>query len=298
MSIGRSKRWLIVAAAMALVATVTGCGFEAGPSAFEDQEIEDSNDGPGEPSGDELGGGGGAGTMAGTWLKVHQASSCVLGQEQVSTAYYLVEIEEDGSALREDRRLCHLEASAVLGFRPVASPETLASVQFPQVDRAIVTSLLPGAYYASSTAVGLWGIELDDPLVEAVPADPEDERVVDGEGDGNPGVTLELEGSGCERYMGQRQIVRLYGQLEAPNDVRGGSVHTAEVEVYGASGSVCQLAPQVSSNDRDSLFRMVRVDGLGGAVSAREDDEPIRCSDIEQFFGQVLELREPDDDNC
>lgn len=277
-----------------------GCGFDAGSPAFDDQHLQDGeHNQQNTVNGSEVGGGDGAGTMAGTWLKLHVASSCVLGQEQVSAAYYLVEIETEGVALREQRRLCGLELSPLLGFRPVASRAVLESVEFPMVDHGLVSSLLPGAHYGSSTVVGLWGIDLDDPIADPVPTDPDDEAVVDADGDGNPGVTMELEGSGCERYMGQRQIVKFYGSLVAPNDVVGSSVRTTETVVYGASGAVCELAPDVRANDDHSIFRMVRVDGLGGSVQAGDDSEGrITCSDIEQFYGRILEVREPNDDNC
>lgn len=299
----RFEAWAAVAGLVAGAGLLgaAGCGFEAGPSAFDDQELAAEDNDDEQPAGDELGGGSGAGTLAGTWLMAHQASSCVIGQEQVSTAYYLVEIEEEGAALRENRRLCDLNASEILGFRPVASAQTLESVSFPQVDRGIISSLVPGAHYASSTAVGLWGIELDDPMADEVPTDGDDPAVIDGDGDGNPGVTMALEGSGCDRYMGQRQIVRFSGRLEQPNDIRGTSVHATETVVYGASGSVCELAPQVASNDEYSRFRMVRIDGRGGAVdAAAADDEPIGCDDISPYVGQLLEDedRPPNDDHC
>lgn len=290
----------ILAALAAVGLATSGCGFEATPSQFDDQSVDpdDSNDSTPAATG-ELGEGDGAGTIAGTWLKIHVASSCVLDQEQVSAAYYLVDIEPDRAGFVEHRRLCELDASPLLGFRPVASEETLASVQFPPVDLGMVSSLRTGGGYASSTTVGLWGIELDDPLDDSIPTDPDDERVVDADGDGNPGVTMDLEGSGCERYMGQRQIVKYQGAFEAPNDIRGTSVRTTETEVYGASGGACELAPDVVSNDDHSFFRMVRVDGRGGAIDAAGDDNAdIACSDVAELLDELWEVREPNDEHC
>ncbi len=279
---------------------LAACVPERGESEFPDQEI--GEDGDGEilpPISGEIGAGPGAGTMTGTWLKVHEASSCVLGQEQLTLAYYLVEIEEDGLALREHRRLCQLDLSPVLGFRPVAAPEVLESIEFPMVDRGLITRLVAGGAYSSATEVGLWGGELDDPLEDILPVDPEDERVVDGEGDGNPGVTLQLEGSGCERYMGQRQVVRYFGRVEAPNDLVGHSATTTQTAVYGASAPVCELAPAVEANDDHSRFRMVRIDGLGGAVQADHDgDGEISCEEAGVYIDAIWDPREPDDDLC
>ncbi len=291
----KSTIWWLIAAFASLIA---GCALEAGQSAFDDQEIDPDEINEVEPPSDILGEGGGAGTMAGTWLKFHQASSCVLGQEQVTHAYYLVEIEEHGAGLKEERRLCELEMSAVLGFRPLATRQVLESIQFPHVDYAYMSNLLEGGIYTSSTEVALWGIELEDPVGDSIPVEVDDERVIDGDGDGNPGVSLELEGSGCERFMGQRQIIRYFGTLLAPNDIRGTSTTLTDIEVYGGSASVCELAPNVEGNDEHSLFRMVRIDGLGGAVQVGDGDGPVECDDIGAYIDEIWEAREADDDNC
>lgn len=291
-----------IGACLIFLGLFAGCDLERGDSAFEDQlfdvgDVGDDVEGPA-PSG-ELGGGQGAGTMSGTWLRVHEASNCVLNLEQVSTAYYIVEIEEEGMALRERPRLCHLEMSEVLGFRPVASPAVLESIEFAEVDSGLVTRLVEGGAYSSATEVGLWGVELEDPLRDSVPPTADSQGVIDGEGDGNPGISLQLEGSGCERYMGQRQVVRYFGHFVAPNEIRGASGTRTEIVVYGASAAICQLAPDVVPNDEYSEFRMVRIDGLGGSVNADENgDGRIDCAEAARLFEEAWTMREPDNAFC
>lgn len=281
------------------VALITGaCGVDPGDGRFDDQIVGEGSEEE-VPEAEEPGLGPGAGTMTGTWIKAHRASSCVLGQEQVSMAYYLVEIEEEGAGLRESRRLCELTLSPLLGFRPVASQAVLESIEFPQIDYGYVTRLVPGGAYASATEVGLWGMALEDPIADPLPTSPEDPAVIDGDGDGNPGVSLLLEGSGCSRFMAQRQIVRYFGELLAPNDIRGTSATITEAQVLGATASLCELAPAVQPNDQASIFRLVRVDGRGGSVNADDnDDGVISCAEAARFFPVVLESREPDNDRC
>ena len=276
-----------------------GCGLEAGaPGEFEEQELQTGEREEVEPA-EGLGEGPGAGTMTGTWLKVHAASSCVLNQEQVSYAYYLVEFEDDRRGLRESKRLCGLDLSPLLGFRPVASREVLESVEFVEIDQGLVTRYVPGGVYASATEIGLWGLDLEDPLQDDVPTQSDDERVVDSDGDGNPGVTLELEGSGCSRFMGQRQVVRYFGEFVAPNDIRGRTATRTDMEVYGATAAICELSPQVVPNDGESEFRMVRIDGRGGAVDGDENgDGQITCDDVERWIEAIWERREPDASLC
>lgn len=287
-----------------LVSLLAGCGLERGDSVFEDQVLDAGEFGddvaePGPAPSGELGGGQGAGTMTGTWLRVHEASSCVLNQEQVSTAFYIVEIEEGGAALRERPRLCRLEMSEVLGFRPVASRAVLESIEFAEVDFGLVSRLVEGGAYSSATEVGLWGVELEDSLRDPIPPTGESEGVIDGEGDGNPGVSLQLEGSGCERYMGQRQVVRYSGSFVAPNEIRGTSGTRTDIVVYGASAAICQLAPPVVPNDEFSEFRLVRIDGQGGSVNADANgDGVIDCEEAGQFFDDAWTVRSPDNALC
>lgn len=293
----RVGRWGV---ACGLLAGVVGCQVERGESRFEAQSVEDvglaevgsSTDvGPGD--------GQGAGTLGGVWLQAHRASSCVLGQEQVSMGYYIVTIAEEGELLDEQRTLCALELSPVLGLRPLVPPAVIESIVTPAIDRGFVTRPTTGGAYTSATEVGLWGLELDDPTGAPIPTEAGDPAVVDADADGQPGVTLEIAGSSCRRYMAQRQIVRYTGQLTAPNRIEGGSATTTRMEVYGASASLCAIAPDVEPNDAFSTFTMVRVDGLGGALDLDADaDGTISCAEAAPTFAQVLANREPDNENC
>ncbi|RVU46858.1 hypothetical protein EA187_06915 [Lujinxingia sediminis] len=296
----RAQRKRLVGVACMLLAGVTGCQVERGDSDFEAQVFEDAGLPEVGPSADVgPGDGSGAGTLGGIWLQAHRASSCVLGQEQVSMGYYIVTIAEDGELLDEQRALCELELSPVLGLRPVVPPAVIESIATPHIDQGFVTRPTTGGAYTSATEVGLWGLELDDPTGDSIPAEADNPAVVDADNDGQPGVTLEIAGSGCRRYMAQRQIVRYTGQLTAPNRIEGGSATTTRMEVYGASASLCAIAPDVEPNDAYSAFTMVRIDGLGGAINLDENaDGTISCAEAAPTFSEVLANREPDNENC
>ena len=97
--------------------------------------------------------------------------------------------------------------------------------------------------------------------------------------------------------MSQRQVVSYFGTLETPNDIRGTSATRTDMEVYGGSDTVCEIAPDVEANDPHSFFRMVRVDGLGGALDAGNGGD-VTCEDVESYFDDMWEPREPDRANC
>ncbi|MFU8802556.1 MAG: hypothetical protein ACNA8W_01990 [Bradymonadaceae bacterium] len=295
-----SRHLLCTALLFTLVFSPAGCALERGDSDFDDQLFEDTFTAPDVPlTSIPLGEGPGAGTMAGTWLHIHEASTCVLGQEQVATAYYLVDFEQDGATLRERRRLCEIDLSPVLGMKPIVPREVLESIDFVEVDRGLISTLRPGGAYSSATEVGLWGVRLDEPLTDALPTEPDDPKVVDADGDGDPGVTLLMEGTDCRRYVVQRQIVRYTGRVTTPNQLDGQSVTATDTAVLGATSGLCRVSPPLEPNDSYSAFRLYRVDGAGGAFNADADGNgEISCEEISPFLEQAWPIREPDHGHC
>ena len=277
---------------------VTACSVERGESDWEPQELADLGV-DSENSEFALGEGPGAGTMDGTWLQVHEGSTCVLNDEQLTHAWYLVEIEQAGRSLRETRTICRVDLSPVLGLRVLIPEATRDAIEFIEVDRGFVSDLRSGGTYTSSLELALWGVELEDPLSEELPDDGEDPRVVDADEDENPGVTFAIDASSCLRFAGQRQAIRYSGTFDAPNSISGTSANITDVEAYGSTEVLCGIAPPINSNDAHSKFRMVRIDGLGGAPNLDEnEDGQITCDEASVAFLEVIERREADRERC
>ncbi len=287
------------AVGMAVAGALGACSVERSATTFPDQEPADAKVADLPATADvALGEGPGAGTMSGTWLLYHERSSCVFGQEQLTHATYLIDIAQEGPTLVETRRLCKTALTPMFGMEVVVPDAVLGAIEFVAVDRGLVSTLKLGGTYTSSTEVALWGVTLDQPLTEALPVEASDARVIDQDGDGQPGVTLEV-GSECKRYQGQRQIIRYTGTFVAPNRIDGASSGVTDLNVFGASEGFCAIAPPVESNDPHSRFRMVRVDGLGGAYDADVDgDGVVGCDEAMLIAGSVLDEREVDHELC
>ncbi len=285
-----------------LVATLAcGCALERGDSDFPAQTFEDvgvtRDAGSNRDVG--LGTGSGAGTMTGTWLQIHEASTCVVVDEQITWAWYLVDVEQEGRVLIESRRQCEVTLSPVFGQEPTVPEATATSVDFFDVDNGLVSNLTEGGAYTSATEVGLWGVQLENVLSDPVPTEADDPAVVDADDDGNPGVTFGSVGSECERYVAQRSVVRYFGHFTTPNQIDGDSVTVTDTHVLGSSEPLCGIDPRITSNDQHSRFRMVRVDGLGESVNLDEDDDgTITCTEAEPWFDRLIERREPSPENC
>lgn len=281
------------------------CQVDRGQSDLPDQQIGDAGADADTttPADAELGDGGlgtgsGAGTMTGTWLLYHERSTCLLGQEQLTHATYVMEIEQHGATVSETRHLCSTELSEVFDMQVRIPQNVLESIDFVDVDRGVVSTLRVGGSYVSSTEVALWGLDLEDPAVDPVPDSVDDPRVIDSDADGHPAVSFQV-GSDCQRYQGQRQVIKYHGTFTTPNQIDGSSTGVTDLKVYGGSDDFCTIAPAVASNDAASRFRMVRVDGKGGSFDADTDgDGQISCAEAMAISARVLDDREADNANC
>lgn len=279
-------------------ALITGC-VERAETSFPEQSIEPIDMGDAMEADLGLGEGSGAGTMEGTWLLVHENSSCVLGQEQVSVADYLIDIEQQGQALRETRTICSLDLSPVLGLNVTVPPAAFQSVEYADVDLGFFSALGEGGGYSSSLELALWGVRLDDPFFEELPRDVEDARVFDADSDGAPGVTFIVGDNVCERHTIQRQLIHYTGSFTAPNRIDGSSTNLTETLVIGGTSPICKTSPAVESNDSFNQFVMVRVDGQGGAIDLDADnDGAITCDEIKGASVTLIPGREPANANC
>jgi hypothetical protein len=114
------------------------------------------------------------------------------------------------------------------------------------------------------TFVEVQGATLSDPAHDALPTDPSDPRVTDQDGDGNPGVTIKLQGivSG-DLYVVQRQMSELTGIAVAQDRLEGHYGFTSEQNVLAANPAELKtLAAQtaiVDPNACASRFVFVNV---------------------------------------
>lgn len=116
---------------------------------------------------------------------------------------------------------------------------------------------------ATPTAVG---IRLDDPFNESLPTDPADPRIVDDDGDGNPGITVSIRVSdeiSGELYIARREIFAYDAALVEPGRIVGEVIDDSEQLVIGASDPIFATSPANWDQHPDltkSPIILVRVD--------------------------------------
>ena len=85
------------------------------------------------------------------------------------------------------------------------------------------------------------GIRLDDPANESLPTDPDDPRIVDDDGDGQPGITVTIrvtDDVSGELYIARREIFAYEAILVEPDRLVGTVTDNSEQLVIGASDPI------------------------------------------------------------
>ena len=118
-----------------------------------------------------------------------------------------------------------LSDAATQAIKPVSTP----------VDIRLEDGRLVVSRSATPTPVG---IRLDDPANESLPTDPNDERIVDDDGDGKPGITVTIKVSDAltgELYIARREIFAWEAVLVDPDQLQGTVDDDSEQLIIGAS---------------------------------------------------------------
>jgi hypothetical protein len=263
-----------------------------------------------------LGADAGLESAAGQWVLFTEDRKCLeaLGAavESIVWSLYLVEIEEvaeeDGRVfLRQRMQLCRQELSPlVAGLRTVIPDEIPKSLP-PREVSGFLLGRAAQADYLADELLDIWGgagIGREDPL----PQSPEDDRVFDQDGDGEPGVTFVLVNplgeSVCEVRVVQRTRLRLRGTVEGPGRVGGTFFSQVDKVVLDATNLLCGTDNTFVQSPSANRFVMVRADGGPGGMRLDVDnDGRVDCDDVraaEPVLKQtgVAERSEPDDAVC
>jgi hypothetical protein len=216
-------------AALALPAVLGACGGDGGaqdPAGTDDDEVASAGSLP--PGAEDL---------AGRWahFDVVAYSDPTMNTGIISTGFADLELR-DGE-LWNQMVFCHADTvtdqpievsisdAATQAILPVATP-----VEVTDAEGALRLSRPP-----TPTPIG---IRLDDPANESLPDDPEDPRIFDADGDGNPGVTSTVtvsEDLRAEIYLARREIFAYDVVQVDPDRLEGSITDSSEQLILGAS---------------------------------------------------------------
>lgn len=227
-----------------------------------DQRLSSAQEAPAAPQPPALGG-----TWAQEFVTASTSRVPVVGEvDSLSRTLLLVQIGQEGSALRISSRVCAVEMDT-------------GSVVRTEIPRAFVRALPTRTNRARLLARdGTWsirdwttfeviGADLPDPQNTPLPRRAGDPYIIDQDGDGQPGMTVNIRGmvSG-EIYVVQRGWSELDATTVRPDRIEGAVRWSMEQRVLGASRWMLDSEPPTwpSTQPGASYFRTVRLaDGAG-----------------------------------
>ncbi len=162
----------------------------------------------------------------------------------ISTGF--ADLEMRDGQLWNVQRFCHADVVSGQGLELTISDAATAAIV--PVDTPVEVTGVAGRLRvvrpATPTAIG---IAMEDPANEPLPTDPNDPRIFDADGDGNPGVTSrvkvtdELQG---EIYLARREIFAYDLTQESPDRLAGSITDESEQLIIGASDPAFMSAGQ------------------------------------------------------
>ena len=230
----RATRGVFLAAAILVASALAGCGeSSAAPDAAPDAaglcsaEVDLASEGTPD------------GNLAGTWAVFTRYRAVVPGLSggQIPRTYFLQEITDDGNGvLTMTETLCDLEVDSEGGtIRVRVTPAFISGVPAETRGGSVAGDGNGGFSYTLDPHVVVRGVTLDDPVNDPLPTDPEDPKIGDQDGDGNPGLTLIVSGviSG-QMFVIQRDTSQFAGAMVSAKRVQGGVTWTSEQVYLGA----------------------------------------------------------------
>lgn len=218
--------------------------------------------------------------LSGDWAVVQvlvaTADLPVVGSLWIDTVVgAFAHITQSGSSLVLQDRYCFTDASPSTFLFTTNIPDvTMQSIQ-PAPRTATLSLVDCDIRFTQHWYTEVRGAILEDPENEALPIDPDDPRLVDLEGDGHPGMTIEASILGLfkgEGYSVQRYRYRLDGTVFDANTIIGYIDWTSEQNVVEATNSLFMegFTDDTDPDPSKHRFVMVRIDESWSYETFRE----------------------------
>lgn len=183
----------------------------------------------------------------------------------ITTSYVLIAWERTGTDVVWTETLCGIESSEVFSTT-TSFPDAFVETMPVRARSGTLSEATTGASFLGGPFSDLVSVALDDPEDDDLPTDPDDDRVLDQDGDGEPGVTVVIDnallGEG-EAYVIQRNTSTYEGVIVSAERVEGYLDATSEQEIVSANTWWLELEappPEPDPDPTHSYFVMQQVD--------------------------------------
>lgn len=166
-----------------------------------------------------------------------------------TTSLLLHRVRDEGDGPVVETRYCLVEQEPLGRVRTSLGPAFVSAMPAWESRLVVDPDGGPGGVRMEEHVMVL-GARLEDPARDRLPADSDDPRVTDPDGDGHPGVSVDVSGmvSG-QVYLVQRLVRGLRGAVQANGRITGTVVGGGDQAVIGASNGILRtFTPQFEHN--------------------------------------------------
>ena len=281
------KRALLIAVSFLFACSASSSGTDVATSASDLTEqsdlvsTEDSSVSPSDVASDGLSQGevgsidvsGGDGTVSpsslvGTWAQMQHSATVTdspLGGGTFNTLVHslhlvVITLEPDGS-LMAHHSMCDIQAESDFAQTETIIPAAYIHSLEPYSRK--VTANWDTKEFTGARVTEVKGCVLDDPENDDLPTSEDDTRVMDQDGDGHPGMTLQISGLiNGDLYVVERNWTELTGTFVNQWRIEGLLSWGVEQNKLGSSNPLLSMdiASWVDPDPNKSTFEMARVD--------------------------------------
>lgn len=224
-------------------------------------------------------------------IRTSVARAPFVGEIKNQLAYegYLTLSQNDDGTVRMEREVCHAEL--------LSAKEAVRSTIRERFLRELYSGSYDGRLWIDGGVAHLEfrevryvsGADLEDPGHDPLPESADDERVVDSDTDGKPGITIHVEGIATGQiYMVQRITSTWRSTAVSEEGIEGQIEWSEERSILGATADRLEQKrdSRVTDDPSENRFVMQRVED--GASCADHDDSDV--SDVDDADDPDLEI--------
>ena len=201
--------------------------------------------------------------LTGVWAHQEIASSLssvpLIGDVETTTIdTLLVRMVQSGGRVEMVAESCGMDTFGTSDAGQVRIPPSYIDAMEPSQRSAVIEPWDQGYRLRQERYTRVLGAELTDLENEPLPEEHDDPRVVDIDGDGEPGVTVLMDGLlEGEIYLLQRSWIELCGAVLSPNRLEGYIRWGTEQSVVDASSLFLESTPDSVPNPDWEMQRFV-----------------------------------------
>lgn len=140
-----------------------------------------------------------------------------------TNTWALVKLTLTGSKVEYVEETCDVKTDKVFGAETTYPDAFIKGIDVRRRSGTLSADA-PGGDFRVGPYAQQFGVKLKDPFKEALPTTPDDPRIIDDDGDGNPGMSVTIShplvGTG-HVYVAQRSVARLEGKVTQGGRIEG-----------------------------------------------------------------------------